>query len=91
MPGLVIAMTIAAAYMLPARAFAQTNAPVTRAQVKAELRALEQVGYNPAISEDINYPSDIQAAEARLRATGPVSTPVSSATNRANPVTSPSD
>jgi len=62
--------TAAAAIMLcaPAIAFAQqqNNAPVTRAQVRAELAALESVGYNP--NDWINYPENIQAAEQRLAA-----------------------
>jgi hypothetical protein len=59
----------AAAIMLcaPAIAFAQQNdGPVTRAQVRAELAALESVGYNP--NDWINYPENIQAAEQRLAA-----------------------
>jgi len=67
-----ICATIAAAVIaIPSFAFAQAdasnNSPVTRAQVKADLVRVEQAGYNPAGS-DINYPADIQAAEARVSA-----------------------
>ncbi|MDR5882388.1 DUF4148 domain-containing protein [Caballeronia sp. LZ032] len=49
--------------------FAQDhNAPLTRAQVKAELAQLEQAGYSPATGEEPNYPNDIQAAEAKVAA-----------------------
>jgi outer membrane lipoprotein-sorting protein len=61
--------TAAAAIMLsvPAIAFAQqNNGPVTRAQVRAELAALESEGYNP--NDWINYPENVQAAERRLAA-----------------------
>lgn len=62
-PALVIVSALAA----PTFAFAQSNAPVTRAQVRAELVQLEKAGYNP--SEDrVNYPQDLQAAQARVNA-----------------------
>jgi hypothetical protein len=53
----------------PALVFAQSqNAPLTRAQVKAELAQLEQAGYSPATGEEPNYPNEIQAAEAKVAA-----------------------
>lgn len=53
----------------PTLSFAQSNAaPLTRAQVRAELIQLEQAGYNISAGEDANYPADIQAAEARVAA-----------------------
>ena len=53
----------------PALSFAQsTSAPVTRAQVSAELARLEQAGYSPSAAGDANYPADIQAAEAKIAA-----------------------
>ncbi|SAL03551.1 purine nucleoside phosphorylase [Caballeronia fortuita] len=62
----VVSLAVAAA---PAFAFAQDqSAPLTRAQVKAELVQLEQAGYSPATGEQANYPSDIQAAEAKVAA-----------------------
>jgi hypothetical protein len=63
---LTLAFSVLAA---PALAFAQTStAPVTRAQVRAELARLEQAGYNPAQGDDANYPDDIQKAEAKVAA-----------------------
>ncbi|SAK98215.1 purine nucleoside phosphorylase [Caballeronia hypogeia] len=62
------AVAVAAALTVPALSFAQqTDAPLTRAQVRAELVQLEKAGYNPNIS-DPSYPSNIQAAEARVNA-----------------------
>lgn len=52
----------------PALSFAQSNAPVTRAEVRADLVRLEQAGYNPSLADDANYPADIQAAEAKVAA-----------------------
>ncbi|SAL23758.1 membrane protein [Caballeronia peredens] len=67
-PALVIASALAA----PSFAFAQDNGPVTRAQVRAELVQLEKAGYNP--SEDrVNYPQNLQAAQARVNAQNGVS------------------
>jgi len=57
------AVTIFAA---PSVSFAQsTNGPVTRAEVRADLAQLERVGYHPE-GADLNYPADIQMAEARV-------------------------
>ncbi|SIT51167.1 conserved exported hypothetical protein [Paraburkholderia piptadeniae] len=53
----------------PLVSFAQSNQPLTRAQVREELIELEKAGYNPATADDdVNYPADIQAAEARVAA-----------------------
>ena len=49
----------------PVLSFAQSNAPVTRAEVRADLVRVEQAGYTPG-QNDINYPADIQAAEAKI-------------------------
>lgn len=62
---LISTLVISSALAAPAFAFAQSNGPVTRAQVKAELVQLEKAGYNPG-GEDVNYPQDIQAAEQRV-------------------------
>jgi hypothetical protein len=49
--------------------FAQsTSVPLTRAQVRADLIRLEQAGYNPSANDDVTYPADIQAAEAKVAA-----------------------
>jgi hypothetical protein len=66
----ILAVTATSALTVSLAAFAQsdTQAPVTRAQVRAELQQLEQAGYSPSMGYDPNYPQDIQAAEARLPA-----------------------
>ncbi|WP_322013875.1 DUF4148 domain-containing protein [Paraburkholderia sp. J12] len=51
----------------PVLSFAQSNAPVTRAEVRAKLIQLEKAGYNPN-TDGSNYPEDIQAAEAKVAA-----------------------
>jgi hypothetical protein len=48
--------------------FAQDAQPVTRAQIKAELVALEQAGYNPAYSHGPDYPADFQVAQRKVAA-----------------------
>ncbi|SEF11685.1 protein of unknown function [Burkholderia sp. WP9] len=68
MKSLIQAVVVAAALAAPVAVFAQSNAPLTRAQVRAELVQLEKAGYNPAHGEDPYYPADIQAAEARVAA-----------------------
>jgi hypothetical protein len=65
---LVQSLIVAAVLAVPAvSSFAQSNAPVTRAEVKAQLVQLEKAGYQPG-RDDPNYPADIQAAEARVAA-----------------------
>jgi hypothetical protein len=49
----------------PLSSFAQSNQPVTRAQVRAELVQVEEAGYNPTTANSLDYPANIQAAEAR--------------------------
>lgn len=61
------AIIVASAFAAPTFAFAQSNAPVTRAQVEAQLAQLERAGYNPA-SDQTQYPANIQAAEQRVAA-----------------------
>jgi hypothetical protein len=51
----------------PVLSFAQSNEPLTRAEVRADLVRVEQAGYTPG-ANDINYPLDIQAAEAKIAA-----------------------
>jgi hypothetical protein len=52
----------------PVAPAAQSNQPLTRAEVRAQLVAIEQAGYNPARGNDTNYPTDAQAAEGRVYA-----------------------
>jgi hypothetical protein len=68
MKSLIQAVVVAVALAAPVVVFAQSNQPVTRAQVRAELIQLEKAGYNPSRGEDPNYPADIQAAEAKVAA-----------------------
>ncbi len=63
-------VVISSALALPAFALAQqTNGPVTRDQVRSDLRQVEAAGYSPA-GEDAQYPTDIQAAQARAQGSG---------------------
>ena len=65
---LVSAVAFASALAAPAVSFAQqSNGPITRAQVRAELVQLEQGGWRPAMNIP-QYPADIQAAEAGVAA-----------------------
>jgi len=68
MKPLIRAIAIAAALAAPVASFAQSNQPLTRAQVRADLVQVEQAGYTPSRGMDPNYPSDVQAAEARVAA-----------------------
>jgi hypothetical protein len=65
MKSLIQAVALAAVLTVPAISFAQSNAPVTRAEVRAQLIQLEKAGYQPG-RDDPNYPANIQAAEARI-------------------------
>lgn len=64
---LIQSLVVAAVVALPALSFAQSNHPVTRAEVRAELVALQKAGYNPS-TDQTQYPQNILAAEARLNA-----------------------
>ena len=57
---------VIAAAAAPIVALARQNAPVpaTRAQVTSDIARLEGAGYSPAGS-NVDYPSAVQAAEAR--------------------------
>ncbi|WP_321801791.1 DUF4148 domain-containing protein [Caballeronia sp. J97] len=78
MKTLISAVALAAALAAPALSFAQqSDAPLSRAQVRAELVQLEKAGYNPNIS-DPSYPSNIQAAQARVSAQQLAQAPVQS-------------
>lgn len=68
MKSLIKAVVIAAVLAAPVVSFAQSNQPVTRAQVRNELVQLEQAGYVPSNSNDTQYPANIQAAEAKVNA-----------------------
>jgi len=68
MKTLIRAVALAVAVAAPVASFAQSNQPVTRAQVRAEIVQLAQVGYHVGDGDNVHYPADIQAAEARLSA-----------------------
>ncbi|PMS16122.1 hypothetical protein C0Z18_24300 [Trinickia dabaoshanensis] len=68
MKSLIQSVVIAAAFAAPVAAFAQSNAPVTRAQVKAELVQFAQAGGRVNFSNDPYYPADAQLAQARVNA-----------------------
>jgi hypothetical protein len=57
---------VAALIAAPVASFAQSNQPVSREQVRAELAQVENAGYNPR--DAIHYPENIQAAEAKVTA-----------------------
>jgi hypothetical protein len=69
------ALVVAGAMLLATSAsvYAQTSsgpAPhqLTRAEVRHELEELEAAGYNPSQGDEVDYPADIQAAEAKVAA-----------------------
>ncbi|GLU33730.1 DUF4148 domain-containing protein [Trinickia caryophylli] len=70
MKSLVQAAVIAAVFSVPALSFAQSanNAPITRAQVKAELVQFEQANPRANAGIDPYYPASTQATEARIAA-----------------------
>jgi hypothetical protein len=60
------AAAVVTIFAAPTLSFAQsTDGPVTRAEVRANLVQLERAGYHPE-GADLNYPADIQMAEARV-------------------------
>jgi hypothetical protein len=78
---IIAAFVVAAVFSLPAFAAADAQVPdqqpvvvaaqsggLTRAQVRAELVALQKAGYDQSRGEDVTYPTQIQAAEARVAA-----------------------
>ncbi|GAB7523478.1 DUF4148 domain-containing protein [Paraburkholderia sp. 2C] len=68
MKSLIKAVALAAVLAVPAVSFAQSNQPLTRAEVRGELTQLEKVGYNPFDSSDAHYPAAVQQAESRVSA-----------------------
>ncbi|MDR5795094.1 MULTISPECIES: DUF4148 domain-containing protein [unclassified Caballeronia] len=59
-----IATIIAAVFLLPALASAQSSDPVTREHVRAELARLERAGYNPLSNCTGDCPGSLRRAEA---------------------------
>ncbi|WP_408471059.1 DUF4148 domain-containing protein [Paraburkholderia nemoris] len=67
MKTLIYAALIAGIFVAPVASFAQdATAPLTRADVRADLIRVERAGYRPA-AKDVHYPDEIQAAEARVQ------------------------
>lgn len=64
---LIQSLVLAAVVAFPAVSFAQSNPPLTRAEVRQQLAELESAGYNPT-SDQTQYPQNIEAAQARLSA-----------------------
>ncbi|MEM5438703.1 DUF4148 domain-containing protein [Paraburkholderia diazotrophica] len=62
---------VAAALLVPAVSFAQpSNGSPTRAEVREQLAQLVRAGYRPTGRHN-KYPSDLQAAQARVAAGAP--------------------
>ncbi|MFM0175660.1 DUF4148 domain-containing protein [Paraburkholderia sediminicola] len=62
---IVVKIMAAATMFLPAIAsLAQSNQPLTRAQVTSELVQLEEAGFRP--TDWLHYPQNIQEAQARV-------------------------
>jgi hypothetical protein len=75
----VAALTLAA----PLLAFAQqSDRPLTRAEVKAELVRLETAGYRPS-SDHTQYPANIQVAERTVSQVQPIQNTANAAPNLA--------
>jgi hypothetical protein len=66
MNALIKQIAVAVALIAPVASFAQSNQPLTRAQVRADLVKVEKAGYNPR--DWMHYPDNIQAAEQRVSA-----------------------
>ncbi|WP_322088464.1 DUF4148 domain-containing protein [Burkholderia sp. BCC1999] len=68
---LIAALLVAVSASVATPVFAGESS-VTRAQVRAELAALQQAGYLPNRPNDPNYPDNIQAALSRIHDSGAV-------------------
>jgi hypothetical protein len=68
MKSLIQAVAVAAALVVPVASFAQAQAPITRAQVRAEIVQLQQVGYHVGDGDNAHYPEALEAAKARVAA-----------------------
>ncbi|WP_116142025.1 DUF4148 domain-containing protein [Trinickia diaoshuihuensis] len=64
MNALIKQVALAVALVAPVAAFSQSNQPLTRAEVRADLVRVERAGYNPL--DRLHYPENIQAAEQRV-------------------------
>ncbi|WP_322046661.1 DUF4148 domain-containing protein [Paraburkholderia sp. J67] len=66
MKSLLGAALLAVVVAVPAVSYAQSQQPVSRAEVRAELAQLRAAGYDP--SDWMHYPENIQAAEQKVAA-----------------------
>jgi hypothetical protein len=65
MKSLIQAVAVALVLSAPIASFAQdSNQPLTRAQVRAELAQAERAGYDP--TDWMHYPQNAQTAQARI-------------------------
>jgi hypothetical protein len=68
MKSLIKAVALALVIAAPVASFAQSNQPLTRAEVRTQLVQLEKAGYRPGEGDKNTYPAQIQAAEAKVAA-----------------------
>ncbi|POR54612.1 uncharacterized protein DUF4148 [Paraburkholderia eburnea] len=66
MKSLLGAALLAAVVAVPGVSYAQSQQPLTRAEVRADLAQLRAAGYDP--SDWMHYPQNIQAAEQKVAA-----------------------
>lgn len=66
MNALIKHIAVAVALVAPVASFAQSNQPLTRAQVRADLERVERAGFDPRDWQ--HYPENILAAEQRASA-----------------------
>ncbi|WP_345815016.1 DUF4148 domain-containing protein [Paraburkholderia sp. PREW-6R] len=67
MKTLISAVAVAVALAAPVVSFAQSNQPLTRADVRNQLVQLEKNGYNP-VGDHATYPNNLETAQARVDA-----------------------
>jgi Domain of unknown function (DUF4148) len=66
---LIQSVVVTGVFAAPVISFAQqSNTPLARAQVYAQLVQIEKAGYDPRGGINVDYPARIQAAEARVAA-----------------------
>lgn len=62
MKSLLYAACATAVLAAPIATFAQSNQPMTRAQVQDEIAQLEKAGFNPANANTEDFPTNFQAS-----------------------------
>lgn len=60
------ALAFSVIFAVPVAVLAQSNQPVTRAEVRANLVQVENAGFDP--HDFVHYPENLQAAEAKVAA-----------------------